>query len=123
MVEGHGVRQCWGRWAAEAEEWFISPRRLPNHEHNSCTQTLNLHFIMVILRSEISVSVVEPDVFAFPAADIFESFCVGLYTALRSVAIVTRACSQASGYDVLAVGGCADLRPCARTSGHAETQP
>ena len=37
--------------------------------------------IMVILRSEISVSVVEPDVFAFPTADTY----------------------------VLAVGGCADF--------------
>ena len=71
MVEGHGVRRCWGRWAAEAEDLFISPRRLPNHERNSCTQTLNLQFIMVILRSEISVPVVEPDVFALPAADTY----------------------------------------------------
>ena len=64
----------------------------------SCAQFMHDNFVcnfMVILRSEISVSAIEPDVFAFPTADT----CV------------------------LAVGGCADFESARSTSGLAEGQP
>ena len=51
--------------------------------------------VMVILKSEISVSAIEPDVFTFSTADT----CV------------------------LAVGGCADFGSARSTSGLAEGQP
>ena len=58
------------------------------HDNFVCT-------FMVILRSEITVSAIEPDVFTFSSADT----CV------------------------LAVGGCADFESARSTSGLAEGQP
>ena len=74
------------------EEWLrrdqvaTSQSLLPTCECNSCTCTQNLELTVVILRSEIRVSVFEPDVSDLTTADTY----------------------------VLAVGGCADLSPCAR---------